>query len=230
MNIESGLAVRPARIFHLLDVNHMVTRQELYGRIASAFPDSDSINRRNDFIDGTVNYTHREGITTEEVAVVLKPAVVRTRLGLICDTLSRLSARKEGKLPEYTIPEVYDAYSVIAANWLSIHGCLGVDGHGRALIRLLPITLNTAGYPYEINYKQFYDLGTGSFDINKSMIAILYLNGHLRAGMRIMAAKKELDQKGKISGVLLDPFIFGDKLTRQAADNYARKVCCGRTL
>lgn len=139
-----------------------------------------------------------------------------------------MERREKNNLPMYSLNEAYRAYSVIACNWLSIHGCLGVDGHGRALMQLLPITLWASGYPEKFQQSQFLNPQTGEFDPQRGKSAIFYLNGHIADGIRILAARFELGKYDAINEVLLDPTIIGHRKTRHAANRHAIKVILNR--
>jgi hypothetical protein len=201
-----------------------ISRPILYGLIASAFPPLDIIKDSLDFTDEAIGYS--VGENRRHVAVEVAAEQVRLRLSLICDILTGLSSRTDDLKPVFPISVVYHAFSVIACNWISIHGCLGTDGHGRATMQLLPITLGISGYPNEFVEKQFRD-ASGNFDINKSLFALGYLNGHILDGARIIAAGLELDRCGKVSDILLDRAIIWDAESRMKATRHAAFVISG---
>jgi len=200
-----------------------ITRPILFQEIAVAFPPTHPIHERTDFVDGTVDFTHDKGIA-KVVNVNLPSEEVAKRVDTICDILTLLSERRLDGTPICTKAQAYDSYSLIACTWLSIHGCLGVDGHGRATIRLLPITLMHAGYPQDLDVQHFYNINTGEFDIVKSRRTITYLYGNVRAGLRILAAYTELLQTGTVNELLVDPRVITGGIVKLAADKYAINV------
>ncbi len=211
------------RIFSFVGASRDFDRRSLFSAIAAAFPPSDPIHKLNDFQPQTLPYSLGG---RREVNIQLTPEEIDCRLNLICDVLTSFSVRNADDSPFFTRDETYDAFSVIATNWLSIHGCLGTDGHGRALVRLFPLTLDAAGYVSDFFIEHFTNTNSKSrdFDIRKTHLSLVLLNGHINAGLRILAAQKELDNYGKISPQLRDRYIISDPQTRKRADNYARRI------
>ena len=156
--------------------------------------------------------------------------VVKERLDTITNILTHLLERYENNKPIHTLKEVYRAYSVIACNWLSIHGCLSIDGHGRSLIQLLPVTLWAGGYPEEFYQEQFLN-EKGVFDANKAKVAIVFLNGHMFwDGIRILAARLQLGENQVISDLFMDPRIIGHWQTRKKANSLAMEILKNRVI
>ena len=209
-----------------LHITHPITRTDLFHMLVQPFDPSHPIHGRNDFVNRTENFIYtRGGDSQKEVIVHVPPETVRERLSRICDLLTLLSLRRssDGK-PEITKNEAYEAYSVIACNWLSIHGCLGEDGHGRSTIRLFPLTMQAAGYLEEIDVHQFNTFRSHTFSIDKSKRAIRYLNGHIAAGNRILAVHAQLTYDGVVDEALLNPMIPFDKTARGHATHTAKTI------
>ena len=206
---------------------HIVTQGDLYKWISSGF--TNRHDTQGQFLLQTLPFRVDEqlalilGIENPVVDCHLSSEKVRERLETICHILSDLSLRTTMGKPYFSKQETYEAFSVIACNWLSIHGCFD-DGHGRATIQLFPITLMKAGYPEDFHPNQFEH--NGQFNIMRATQAIFLLNGHVKPGVRILAAMLELDREnGNINDLLLSPFIIGHKATRDPANHYAlRKV------
>lgn len=195
-----------------------IRRPLLFMLLSSRFPEGDPIHRSIDFVERPMSY--RFGHTRVDVKAT--PQQISDRLDMICGILTSLSDRNKG-LPVFPIRDVYNAFSVIACNWLSIHGCLGYDGHGRALASLLPITLGIGGYSSEFIAKEFTNL-KGEFDMLSAKAALGYLNGHIWPGVRIVAAGVELDAHGDISPLLRNRSVIVDSNLRRKATLHALSV------
>lgn len=212
---------------YVFESETIVTRQSLYRLISQAFPKSDQINQYNDFVNATCAYWIGSGKERKKVEVQASEEEVKHRLDLICSCLRTLSKKDQKGKPSIPLHSAYDYYSVIATNWISIHGCLGTDGHARATIALMPITLQLAGYPHEYVPITIPNI-SGTFDMKKSKAALVYLNGHLNAGFRITASVIELDQTGTVSSLLRDGSVVYDVKKRIQADLFATRIIAER--
>ncbi len=198
----------------------------LFQYLREGFPAEHPIHQQKNFTLETTPFRLPDGTLIEPK---LEPSEIQRRLESICQILNDLRRRHEGR-PVYDLSQVFEAYAVIAANFLSIHGCLGwVDGHGRALIKLLPLTLTIAGYGNQYREDQFYDPKTGQFDIRRAKLAIGLLNFHLLAGAKVLAARLELNH-GDVSEILRDPRIITDSRKRLSATAHALTVICRNKL
>ncbi|MFH1561210.1 MAG: hypothetical protein ABID04_01360 [Patescibacteria group bacterium] len=200
-------------------VDQMVGERDLCRMIGLAFSGDDFPEQ---FSCQTTSFSLPE--LGYQVAPSLSPNEIGRRLGEIQWWLSSLKERKPDGIPEYPLWQVYEVYSVIACNWLSVHGCLGIDGHGRAMVQLLPICFDLAGYPEEFAAYKF------SENMRENLFQLVWLNGHPVAGLRIAAGFMDLVKTGLVSRELRDFVIVGHERRRSKADALARKMLAGFLL
>ena len=211
------------RNLELLQIPEYIDLDTLFRLLIDSFPPDDPVRLENQggFTFKTRSYQLPNG---ESFLPKLESNEIQRRLELICQILNDLGRRHEGR-PVYDLSQVYEAYAVIAANFLSIHGCFGKDGNGRATIFLHHLTLFRGGYNGEYQKDQFYDPITGDFAFERARWAIVLLNFHLLAGAKVLAARLELNH-GDVSEILRNPQIITDRRTRLSATVHALSVIC----
>lgn len=210
-------------VIPLSETSEFFSPRDLFLLIASAFKDTTNpIHSRTLFTLEASPFTVG---SSHDVNPSITPDKMEMCILTMCNILGKLDSRsevKEGDNPRYDVKTVRSAYSNIASLWLSIHGALGVDGHGRTLSQLYYITMEVGGYNQLFQSSQFLD-DVGKYDHNKSITSLL-LQGSIGDGIRLLASMIQTLETGMVDELLLNPNIIDNHEAKKAANKLAMPI------